>query len=56
MKYFNKPLLMTDENEKNFQSSGECHICSKGYSEEDIRARDHCHITGQYRGSAHQKL
>ena len=24
------------------------------YSEKDIRVRDHCHITGKYRGSADQ--
>ena len=26
----------------------------KKYTEKDIRVRDHCHITGKYRGSAHQ--
>ena len=34
--------------------SNHCHICKNQYSEEDIRVRDHCHITGNYRGSAHQ--
>ena len=28
--------------------------CDKKYTEKDIRVRDHCHITGKYRGSAHQ--
>ena len=32
----------------------ECHICNKKYNEKDIRVRDHCHITGKYRGSSHQ--
>ena len=27
----------------------------KKYTDEDIRVRDHCHITGKYRGSAHQE-
>ena len=27
----------------------------KQYTEKDIRVRDHCHITGKYRGSAHQE-
>ena len=30
-------------------------ICEKKYTDKDIRVRDHCHITGIYRGSAHQE-
>ena len=30
-------------------------ICGKKYTNKDIRVRDHCHITGQYRGSAHEE-
>ena len=26
----------------------------KNIQKKDIRVRDHCHITGKYRGSAHQ--
>ena len=54
-KEFNKPLKMTKENEEEFQKAEECHICNKKYSDKDIRVRDHCHITGKYRGSAHQE-
>ena len=53
-KHFNKPLVMTEENETDFKSTNHCHICKNQYSKEDIRVRDHCHITGNYRGSAHQ--
>ena len=52
---FNKPLKMTKEDEKKFQKAEECHICDKKYTDKDIRVRDHCHITGKYRGSAHQE-
>ena len=31
------------------------HICNKKYSIKDVRVRDRCHITGKYRGSAHQE-
>ena len=54
-KEFNKPLRMTKEDEKEFKKAKECHICNKKYINEDIKVRDHCHITGKYRGSAHQE-
>ena len=54
-KEFNKPLNMTKENEEEFQKADECYICNKKYTNQDIRVRDHCHITGKYRGSAHQE-
>ena len=52
--FFNKPLKMTKEDEDEFKKATTCHICDKKYTEKDIRVRDHCHITGKYRGSAHQ--
>ena len=52
--FFNKPLRMTEEDEDEFKKATTCHICDKKYTEKDIRVRDHCHITGKYRGSAHQ--
>ena len=54
-KEFNKPLRMTKDDEEKFQKAKECHICDKKYTDIDIRVRDHCHITGKYRGSAHQE-
>ena len=51
---FNKPLKMTSEDELKFRKAGKCHICNVVYKEGDIRVRDHCHITGLFRGSAHQ--
>ena len=54
-KEFNKPLRMTKEDEEKFQKSDKCHICSKKFTDKDIKVRDHCHITGKYRGSAHQE-
>ena len=51
---FNKPL-MTDEDEANFEAMNHCHICGNKYTGKDVRVRDHCHITGKFRGSAHQE-
>ena len=52
--HFNKDMVLTKENKKDFKKADVCHICNKKYVEKDIRVRDHCHITGNYRGSAHQ--
>ena len=49
-KYFKKNLIMTEEEEQ-FQSSNICWICEKLI--EDEKVRDHCHITGKFRGTAH---
>ena len=51
---FNKPLKMTNEDEESFQKATHCHICEKKYRVDDVPVRDHCHVTGKYRGSAHQ--
>ena len=56
---FNK-LQMTKEDEEAFKKATHCHICEKRYKgakqgdTENIPVRDHCHVTGKYRGSAHQ--
>ena len=31
-----------------------CWICDGNYVEGDFKVRDHCHITGKYRGSPHK--
>ncbi|XP_011858562.1 PREDICTED: uncharacterized protein LOC105556097, partial [Vollenhovia emeryi] len=36
-----------------FRSATHCHICEKPFAQGDDRVRDHCHLTGQYRGPAH---
>ena len=46
---------MTDEDEANFEAMNRCHICGNKYTDKDVRVRDHCHITGKFRGSAHQE-
>ena len=53
--HFNKPLVMTEVDEQNFKTMDGCHICGEKYTDKDVRVRDHCHITGRFRGSAHQE-
>ena len=53
---FQKPLVMTEKNERDFQNSTKCHICQIKFNEQKPskqKVRDHCHITGKYRGAAH---
>ena len=54
-KRFNKPLKMTKNDELCFKLMDRCHICGKEYTDKDVHVRDHCHITGKFRGSAHQE-
>ena len=56
-KHFTKPIEMTNEDKESFRSAKECHICKIPYGANDNFnniVRDHCHVTGKYRGSAHE--
>ena len=44
---------MPAETEERFQSSNKCCIWNKLFDVGDNKVRDHCHITGKYRRSAH---
>lgn len=46
---------LTPEELKIFQENKECHICEKPFVKDDLRVRDHCHLTGQFRGVAHSE-
>ena len=48
-------LIMTEDDEQRFRTMDECHICGEKYTDKDVRVRDHCRITGKFRGSAHQE-
>ena len=51
-----KPLVLTKEEEKEFQSATICHICEEKLSlDKKSKVRDHCHFTGKYRRAAHNK-
>ena len=52
-KYFNKNLIMTAKQNEEFEKSNICWICGKLIDLDDNKVRDHCHITGKYRGSSH---
>ena len=52
-KHFNKDLIMSEEEEHLFQQSNSCWICEKLIDNDDEKVRDHCHVTGKFRGAAH---
>ena len=52
-KHFNKNLVMTAEENEEFERSNICCICGKLIDIGDNKVRDHCHITGKYRGSVY---
>ena len=37
-----------------FQKSNNCWICKKFISNDEDKVRDHCHVTGKFRGAAHE--
>ena len=47
-----KDIIMTDEEEEFYRKNDVCQFCGKKKFESDI-VRDHCHLTGKYRGPAH---
>ena len=51
-KNFNKNVVMSAEEER-FQLSNSCWICDELFDVGDENVRDHCQITGKYRGAAH---
>ncbi|XP_077270167.1 uncharacterized protein LOC143901616 [Temnothorax americanus] len=44
---------LTRDEWETFHSAAQCHICEKPFAPNDNRVRDHCHLTGRYRGPAH---
>ena len=47
-----KTMIFSTEDSLSFTNATPCHICTKPLTDDD-RVRDHCHITGIYRGAAH---
>jgi hypothetical protein len=53
-----KPVIdmipLTDSEINDYEDACICHICDKIFSLfGDVKVRDHCHLTGKYRGAAH---
>ena len=49
----NKDIIMTQEDEEDYKNNNICRFCEKEITIDKVR--DHCHLTGSYRGPAHSK-
>ena len=52
-KHCNKDLIMSEKEDGQFRLSDTCWICEKLIDDDDEEVRDHCHVSGKYRGAAH---
>ena len=52
--HFKKKLVMTAEEDKDFENSTKCCICDHVYADDDVKVRGHCYTAGKYRGSVHR--
>ena len=48
-----KDIIMKQKDEEDFRNTNICRFCEKNI--ESDKVRDHCHLTGNYRGPAHSK-
>ena len=52
-KHFNKNLIMSEKEEEEIQLSNTSWISEKLIDNDDEKVRDHCHMTGKFRGAVH---
>jgi transposase len=50
---YRKKMVYTDSDRVLFSQAETCHVCDRGL--EGDKVRDHCHITGKFRGAAHNR-
>ena len=48
-----KDIIMTEKDDEDYRNNYICRFCEK--DTESDKDRDHCHLTGNYRGPAHCK-
>ena len=50
---YKKNMKITKKEERGFQKATDCHICENPLNNDKVR--DHCNLTGRYRGAAHRQ-
>ena len=43
--------MITKEDNEDFKNSTKCWSCENHYVDNDVKVKDHCQITGEYRAS-----
>ena len=51
-----KPLIMTQNDWKDFNESTKCWICQEEFEKDEKKVRDHCHFTGISDTESHGSL
>src|SRR6266568_1806690 len=48
-------MIITKRQQKEYESEMDCYICKQSFTDDNYKVRDHCHVTGLYRGAACNK-
>lgn len=54
LKQINVPPMMNVREKLKQEMAHKCYLCRKGFTTDDPKVLEHCHITGKYRGAAHE--
>lgn len=54
LKHIKPMFAMSQQQIQNFETASFCHICEQPFETEDVKVRDHYHLTGIFRGAAHE--
>ena len=46
-----KDIIMTEKDEEDYRNNKLCSFCEK--EKFSVKVKDHCHLTGKYKGPAH---
>jgi len=46
-------MKLTEKDWEIYNNAVKCHICEREFKEDEKKVKDHCHITGEFRGAAH---
>ena len=52
-RHFDKNLIMSEEEKHLFQQSNACWIYKKPIDNDEEKVRNHCQVTGKFRGATH---